>query len=406
MSRLNSRTSWLVRSQLPVEYEIAETPELLSPGNLELLAVPGGGQGKGTRLVIVDDAVDALYGARIRSYFAHHEAAVEYLVLPGREENKSIERVLEVVDRLNEVGTNRLSTPPLVIGGGVVADVVGLAASLYRRGVPYVRVPTTLLSQVDVSVAAKTGVNYGGYRNRLGSYSPPPRTLIDRAFLATVPERELRNGMGEIFKMALIKDRRLFELLEQYGAGLIRTRFQDPEPGSDGVPGAVADEVIGRAIAGMAEELEPNLWEKDLQRSVDYGHSFSPLVEMRALPELLHGEAVAMDCVFSALIAANRGLIAAGDLGRIVAAARRIGLAPSHPLFTDADLVLEGLADTVRHRDGQQNLPVLTAIGEVCFLNDVSEPEIKQACEGMAELLESDSFGSLTPSPAEAGSSR
>lgn len=149
----------------------------------------------------------------------------------------------------------------------------------------------------------------------------------------------------------------------------------------------MADEVIGRAIAGMAEELQPNLWEKDLQRSVDYGHSFSPLVEMRALPELLHGEAVAMDCVFSALIAADRGLIDTAQLERIVAVARRLGLEPSHPLFCDVALVLEGLADTVLHRDGRQNLPMLTGIGQVCFLNDVTENEIERACRGMGRLL-------------------
>ncbi|MFK0256175.1 sedoheptulose 7-phosphate cyclase [Streptomyces sp. NPDC090445] len=382
--------SWKIRTELPVEYEIVKAHGLLNPANPELLTVPGGGRGAGTRLVILDHSVDDLYGAKIRAYFAENAVSVDYLTLPGSEENKSIERVLEVVDKLNEVGTNRLSSPPIVIGGGVVADVVGLAASLYRRGIPFVRVPTTLLGQVDVSVAAKSGINYGGYRNRLGAYTPPPRTLIDRSFLATVPDRQLRNGMGEIFKMALIKDLRLFELLEEYGAELIEKRFQDPEPGSGGLEATVADEVIGRAIAGMAEELQPNLWEKDLKRSVDYGHSFSPLVEMRALPELLHGEAVAMDCVFSALIAVGRGLIDGDRFDRLVAVARRLGLAPSHPLFCDVELVLEGLADTVLHRDGKQNLPILTAIGEVCFLNDVTDSEIERACAGMGRLLGSD----------------
>ncbi|CAM3599240.1 sedoheptulose 7-phosphate cyclase [Nocardiopsis gilva] len=380
---------WRVKAQLDVEYEVIETPGLLDPDNPELLAVPGGGSTTDTRLIILDHAVDELYGTRIRSYFAENSATVEYLTLPGSEEYKSIDRALEVVNKLNEVGTNRLSNPPIVIGGGVVADVVGVAASLYRRGIPFIRVPTTLLSQVDVSVAAKSGVNYGGYRNRLGSYTPPPRTLIDREFLATVPDRQLRNGMGEIFKMALIKDQRLFELLEEHGAELIQHRFQDPTPGYDGLTGTIADEVIGRSIAGMAEELEPNLWEKNLQRSVDYGHSFSPLVEMRASPELLHGEAVAMDCVFSAIIAAHRGLISGADLDRIIAVARRLGLEPSHPLFSDVALVSEALADTIRHRNGQQNLPILTGIGAVCFLNDVTEGEIAQACDGMGRLLAS-----------------
>ncbi|MEV7597071.1 sedoheptulose 7-phosphate cyclase [Kitasatospora sp. NPDC089797] len=377
---------WTIRTQLPVAYEIIETPGLLDPANPELLRLPGGATGRQSRLVVLDHSIDDLYGGRIREYFDANDAPVTYLSMPGDEESKSIGNVLDVVTKLNEVGTNRLSSPPIVIGGGVLADVVGLAASLYRRGIPYIRVPTTLLGQVDVSVAAKTGVNFGGYRNRLGSYSPPPRTLIDREFLATVPHRQIRNGMGEIFKMALIKDLRLFELLEEYGAELVEARFQ--ETAVVRPPTGIADEVIGRAIAGMAEELQPNLWEKDLRRSVDYGHSFSPLVEMRALPELLHGEAVAMDCVFSAVLAAQRGLIGAGDLERITAAALRLGLAPSHPLFCDTELLTEALADTVRHRDGKQNLPVLTRIGAVTFLNDLTGAEITAAAGYMGRLLD------------------
>ncbi|GGV40425.1 3-dehydroquinate synthase [Kitasatospora herbaricolor] len=376
---------WTITTQLPVAYEIVETPGLLDPANPELLSLPGGATGTETRLVVLDHSVSDLYGERIRAYFDANDVPVTYLSMPGDEESKSIGNVLDVVAKLNEVGTNRLSNPPIVIGGGVLADVVGLAASLYRRGIPYIRVPTTLLGQVDVSVAAKTGINFGGYRNRLGSYSPPPRTLIDREFLATVPRRQIRNGMGEIFKMALIKDLRLFELLEEHGADLIEARFQASDGGP--LPAGVPDEVIGRAIAGMAEELQPNLWEKDLRRSVDYGHSFSPLVEMRALPELLHGEAVAMDCVFSAVLAAQRGLIDEAVLERIIAAAVRLGLSPSHPLFCDVDLLTEALADTVRHRDGKQHLPVLTRIGEVCFLDDLSVPEIASAADRMGRLL-------------------
>ncbi|MBP2707982.1 sedoheptulose 7-phosphate cyclase [Microbispora sp. RL4-1S] len=359
---------------------------MLDPANPELLTLPGGGRSTATRLVVLDHSIDELYGDRVRAYFDANSVPVEYLTLPGLEESKSIENVLKIVSRLNDVGTNRLSSPPIAIGGGVLTDVVGLAASLYRRGIPYVRVTTTLLAQVDVSVAAKTGINYEGYRNRLGTYSPPPRTLIDRMFLATVPRHQLRNGMGEILKMALIKDPRLFALLERHGADLIETRFQDP----DGTLGAVASEVIGRAIAGMAEELEPNLWEKNLRRSVDYGHSFSPLVEMRALPELLHGEAVTLDCVFSAVLAVRRGLLDPADLDRIVAVTRRLTLRPSHPLFCDADLLREALADTVRHRDGQQNLPILTGIGRVCFLNDVGDAEIAAAAAVMETMLDTD----------------
>lgn len=284
--------------------------------------------------------------------------------------------VYRVLSALNEVGASRRSNPPIAIGGGVMLDVVGLAASLFRRGIPYVRVPTTLLGMVDVGVAAKTGVNYEGFRNRLGSYTPPPRTLIDKTFLTTLPERQIRNGLGEILKMGMIKDVRLFELLEAHGPDLVAGNFQD---------GEVADEVIARSIQGMVEELEPNLWEKYLKRAVDYGHSFSPLIEMTVIPELLHGEAVALDCLYSAFIALHRGFIDETDVRRVVRSARRIGLPTFHPLFADPEILGKSLQDTIRHRNGDQNLPVLSRIGATRFLNDLNDEEIAKAAGAMLE---------------------
>jgi len=385
MASAPSAARWEVNAQLEVRYEIVESIDLLEPRNLDLLLGSDGAPVTDRRVVVVDEAIARLYGRRISAYFAAHHAPIDLVTLPGGERNKDMDQVFRVVSALNEAGTKRLGSPPVAIGGGVLLDVVGLAAGLYRRGIPYVRVPTTLLGQVDVSVAAKTGVNFEGYRNRLGSYSPPPRTLIDRAFLATVPPRHVMNGMGEIFKMSLIKDVRLFELLEQHATELVTSRFQTP---------LIADEVIRRAIQGMVDELQPNLWEKNLRRSVDYGHSFSPLIEMRALPELLHGEAVALDCVFSAVLALHRGLISRGEVERIVRVAGSLGLPSTHHLFCDLDLLWEALEDTVRHRDGAQNLPVMSRIGEVTFLNDVTREELRTVIDSFIEFAFTDALPS------------
>merc|ERR1719231_1556364 len=106
-------------------------------------------------------------------------------------------------------------------------DIVGFAASIYRRRTPYIRVPTTLMGYVDASVGAKTGVNFAGKKNKLGAYIPPALTLLDRSFLATLPERQLANGAAEIANMALVKDPELFELLAAHGPELIEHKFQD-----------------------------------------------------------------------------------------------------------------------------------------------------------------------------------
>lgn len=377
VSRTSRATQWQITTHLPVTYLIKECPDVLNPDNPDLLALPDGSLSTTTRLVILDAEIERLYGRQVRSYFDAWGVEHRVLVLRGDEENKGIDSVLRIATALNDLGASRRGDAPIAIGGGVVLDVVGLAASLFRRGIPYIRVPTTLLAVVDVSVAAKTGINYDGFRNRLGSYSPPPRTLIDKTFLRTLPARHITNGMGEIFKMALIKDAELFEILERHGAELLRSRFQ---------AGDAADRVIRLAIQGMVEELEPNLWEKHLMRAVDYGHSFSPLIEMRALPELLHGEAVALDCIFSAILAVQRGFITEADLHRLVHIADTLGLPLRHAMFTDPAMIREALEDTIRHRNGAQNLPLMSRVGMARFVNDLSAAEITGACRTMAGL--------------------
>ena len=131
---------------------------------------------------------------------------------------------------------------------------------------------------VDAGVGVKTGVNYGMGKNRLGTDAPAIATYVDRAFLRTLDDRHLSNGLAEILKMALIKSVDLFELLETYGQRLIDDNFQGASTELD----TAATQVIAESIHLMLEELQPNLWESCLERCVDYGHTFSPTLEMEA----------------------------------------------------------------------------------------------------------------------------
>ena len=167
----------------------------------------------------------------------------------------------------------RRREPFLAIGGGVVLDIAGMAACLYRRGVPFVRVPTTLLAIVDASVGVKNGVDYccvatsETYKNRVGSFYAPSSCLLDTSFIATQDTRNISNGFGEILKLALVRSVDLFELLETHGDALVKSRFEKTPT----VPDGVGDRVIDLSIQIMLEELGPNLWEKTLERCVDYG---------------------------------------------------------------------------------------------------------------------------------------
>jgi 3-dehydroquinate synthase len=327
------------------------------------------------RFVVLDETVDALYGQQIRNYFVAHGVETHILTLEVSESTKTMQSVFDVVDGIDSFGISRRHEPIIAIGGGVLLDIVGLAASLYRRATPYIRVPTTLMGIVDAGIGAKTGVNYSSSKNRLGSYYPPKVVFLDRRFLGTLAPRHLSNGVAEILKMALVKDRRLFELLEEHGARLIEDRFQISQ---------AAEEVLDRSIHGMLEELQPNLWEEHLERLVDFGHTFSPALEMRALPALLHGEAVTIDMAVSTALSVGRGLVSEAEADRVLATMRALLLPTNHELC-HPDFLWQALQEVVAHRDGLQRMPLAVGIGDVTFVNDLQPAEVADAATWLAE---------------------
>merc|ERR1711871_1772852 len=206
--------------------------------------------------------VHNLFGDKIEAYFAHHQVETRLLVLPTTEENKNMDMVLKIAEAIHDLGIDRRLDPVIAIGGGVCMDIVGFAASMYRRRTPYIRVPTTLMGYVDASIGAKAGVSFytpadGWRKNKLGAYMPPALTLLDRSFLATLDQRQLSNGAAEIAKMALVKDPELYKLLHKHGTALIERKFQDLPAAAGG--GAVPATVLDSAIHTMLEELAPNL---------------------------------------------------------------------------------------------------------------------------------------------------
>lgn len=371
--------SWMLETNLPISFAIRNSPGLFDVNNPSLLEYGTRGAGS-RRLVVIDQNICPHYLEDITNYFNGNNTEVHVVAIEATEESKNLSTLLLVLNEMERFGLLRRSEPVIAIGGGVLLDVVGMAAGLYRRGVPYIRVPTTLVGIIDASVGAKTGINFEGRRNRLGSYYPPLAAYLDKVFLKTLAPIEISSGMGEILKMGVIKCGPLFYLLEQHGQDLLETKF-----GKDGV----ADDVINFAVIGMKEELENNLWEMNLMRIVDFGHSFSPIIEMRSIEEnqyapLTHGQAVALDVIFSSIISYKRDLLSYESLVRVIKTASLLGLPTDHELFREPLVLLEALNDTKKHRNGAQNLPVPIAIGSSAFINDLTYDEIKHAARELA----------------------
>ncbi len=365
---------WRITYQRPIEYDIVNVANLLHPQNDALLSV--GKIENARRFVVVDGNVEKYYSSEIRNYFAHHRIDAKIIAFPGGEENKSIESYLSILSELDSFPIHRRDEPIIAIGGGVLTDVVGFVASSYRRGVPHIKVPTTLMGYVDAAVGIKTGINFNGNKNRLGSFEPPLRVFLDKSFLKSLPKRHILNGVCEIIKLAIIKDPELFALLELHGAQSIATHFQDDIGGS----------ILDHAITGMLEELRPNLFEENLARKVDFGHTFSYGLETYHEADLLHGEAVLLDIVISVLIARARNLLSEQDTSKIFGLIAGLGVAPNTDIL-DPDLLWQSLEERIHHRNGLQRVPIPVGIGKCVFINDVRLDEIQAAVKNVENRM-------------------
>ncbi|MXP49062.1 sedoheptulose 7-phosphate cyclase [Pantoea sp. Eser] len=211
--------TWNMHATREVEYQVSIVRDILNLKNPSLARacakhVDKNSKASIKRLVVIDKKVDEIYGEKFKAYFLHWNFDIRWKVISGDEINKNVESTILVAEAMAEAGLLRRGEVVIGIGGGVLLDVVGFASSLYRRGIPYLRIPTTLMGQIDAGIGIKTGINHGDHKHRLGTYFAPTSALIDPSFLKSLNQRHISDGVAEIIKMALIKDKHLFELLE------------------------------------------------------------------------------------------------------------------------------------------------------------------------------------------------
>ena len=181
---------------------------------------------RGRCVAIVDRTVDELYGESLRRYFEYHEIPLQLLACRAWESDKTSETVHRLLRFLGKDGCDvSRNEPVLVVGGGVLSDVAGLACALQHRRTPYIMVGTTIVAAIDAGPSPRTCTNGSQFKNSIGVYHPPVLTLVDRNFFRTLATGHVRNGMAEIIKMAVTDDPVLFELMEQYGPQLLETHF-------------------------------------------------------------------------------------------------------------------------------------------------------------------------------------
>jgi 3-dehydroquinate synthetase len=319
------------------------------------------GTREGGVLLVTDANVERLLPPALRALPRH-------VLVPG-EEHKTWEALGALLLALDRAGLDR-DGELLAVGGGVVTDLAGLAASLHRRGISWRAAPTTLVGQVDAALGGKTAVNLGGGKNTVGSFHSPREVRIDPLVLATLPDRHLRAGLAEALKTALVAGGELLERL----AELQPADFQAARPG--------AVEVIRGCVATKLRLVAEDPYDAGARRQLNLGHTFGHAFEALALPRLLHGEAIGLGLLCAARLAAGRAGSQPGLESRLRALLRRWGLPVT---WTCEPAAVLGEMQRDKKRRAARGVFVLPlAPGRVEIAGGFDEPELRAALAAIA----------------------
>ena len=287
------------------------------------------------------------------------------MALETSEEGKTLETVQALERRLLQEDASR-SALLLAVGGGITTDLVGFAAALYKRGIRYANVPTTLLAQVDAAIGGKTGVNLDGYKNMLGAFRMPEFTVLEAAFLRTLPAREFRCGLAELLKTFLIGDGPAYTALV---SSLKRAENEDEggETGLSSLKMADFEDDIRRAAAIKAQIVTEDPEEHGIRAKLNLGHTFGHAIEHEARlhgADITHGEAVAMGILLAAELSERLGVAQKGLSAQLKADFTAVGL-PTESPYPVEDLVEALRKDKKAVSGGKVKFVLLRAPGDV-----------------------------------------
>nr|WP_083415182.1 bifunctional shikimate kinase/3-dehydroquinate synthase AroKB [Massilia timonae] len=325
-ARRLARTSMNEQDRITLNVDLGERsyPIAIGPGLLDDAALLARHIGGNKVAIVTNTTVAPLYLDKVAGHLRAAGRDVVEIVLPDGEEHKNWQSLNLVYDALLQNKCDRKTTL-VALGGGVIGDLTGFAASSYMRGVPFVQIPTTLLSQVDSSVGGKTGINHPLGKNMIGAFYQPRAVIADTATLDTLPPRELSAGLAEVIKHGAILDATFFDWIE---ANIEKLMAREPQ--------AIAH-AIARSCEIKSEVVRKDEREGGLRAVLNFGHTFGHAIENGlGYGEWLHGEAVGCGMVMAADMSARLGLIEPAAVERVRALVRAAGLPAVAPDLGEA----------------------------------------------------------------------
>jgi 3-dehydroquinate synthase len=325
---------------------------------------------RGRTAVVTDQTVERLHGSELRAALSAADIASDWIVMPPGEQTKSWEGLADLSDRLLALGLDR-GDVVTAFGGGVIGDLTGFAASIYKRGVDFIQIPTTLLAQVDSSVGGKTAIDTPRGKNLIGAFHQPKLVLADLDVLGTLSAREMRAGYAEVIKYGLLGDFDFFQWLELNGSHVL-----------EGRPDALAH-AVSRSVEMKAEIVGADEKEAAARALLNLGHTFGHALEAETGygDALLHGEAVAIGCAQAYRFSAAEGLITNQDANRAVAAVAASGL----PTRMDqvkgfpfaADALIRHMGQDKKAEGGRLTFVLAKSLGEAFVAKGVDAKAVR-----------------------------
>jgi 3-dehydroquinate synthase len=322
-------------------------------------------------VIITDENVEPLYLAPLCASLNAADIAVESITLPAGEQSKSFAQFAVLCERLLELKVER-STTLIALGGGVIGDLVGFTAASTLRGMPFVQVPTTVLSQVDSSVGGKTGINTRFGKNLVGAFYQPKLVLADTKVLNTLPRRQLLAGYGEVVKYGFIDDLDFFEWLEGNGQALLDGDMDKRR------------HAILTSCAAKARVVAEDEFESGKRALLNLGHTFGHALEAETgySDLLFHGESVAIGMAMAFDLSRQLGLCSRDDAKRAIAHMKRVGLPTDFSTLDTrewtVDMLMNHMSRDKKVESGKLTFILVRGIGQAFITRDVDEMALRE----------------------------
>lgn len=356
----DERSVKTVRVQLKPSYDVLIGKGLLATAGRRIEPLIGASR----YVVVTSRTVGKIYADALIASFSGRTPVTVISIRDG-ESAKSTTMLEHVLEQFAKAGADRKSCV-IALGGGVIGDLAGFAASVYMRGIPVVQIPTTLLAQVDAAIGGKTAVNLAAGKNLVGTFHQPRLVIADTSVLRTLPQRELRAGLFEVIKCGAIHD-----------GGLLRTMERDASALMTGDQ-AKLERVITAAVRVKAGVVVADVMESDLRRILNFGHTVGHALEAATgYHTLLHGEAVGLGMIAAAEIGVNIGVTPEDVAERIISCVLQYGPLPK--VKADAGRVFRTIRSDKKTVNARPHFVLIERLGSTVIRNDVPDAVIKSA---------------------------